>query len=153
MAEEAKKKQKRDYIYALGRRKAATARVRLYSSVKEGLVWGEQPITKEQILVNGEPVEHYFPGPLFKAMYTKPFEITNTLNKYAVTVKVDGGGRAGQLDAMIFGIARALSSADPVKYRSLLKTQGMLARDARVRERRKVGTGGKARHKKQSPKR
>lgn len=148
-----KKQPKRDYAYAVGRQKEAVARVRLYSHVKEGLKWGELEVMKDQILVNGKPVEHYFPGPLAKAIYSEPLSLTNTLGKYAITVKVAGGGNSGQLDAMVKGIARALSAIDPVKFRPVLKDKGYLTRDARVRERRKVGTGGKARRKKQSPKR
>jgi len=68
-------------------------------------------------------------------------------------VKVAGGGNSGQLDAMIQGIARALSAIDTGKFRPILKTSGLLTRDARIRQRRMVGTGGKARRAKQSPKR
>ncbi len=60
---------------------------------------------------------------------------------------------AGQLDAIVLGIARVLNEYDKEKYRPVLKTKGYFTRDARIRERRKVGTGGKARRKKQSPKR
>jgi len=75
------------------------------------------------------------------------------VGKYYVTVKVVGGGKNGQLDAVVHGIARAFDKADREKFRPPLKRAGLLTRDARVRERRKVGTGGKARRKKQSPKR
>jgi small subunit ribosomal protein S9 len=149
----APKKVTRDYIYAHGRQKQAVARVRLHPTVREGDVWGEHEIKKEQILVNEMPIEHYFPGPLAKAHYNEPLQITNTLNRYAVTVKVVGGGKNGQLDAVVKGIANALSEADPIKYREILKKKGFLTRDARVKERRKVGRGGKARAQKQSPKR
>lgn len=155
MAEEVikTKKQKKDYIYAVGRRREAVARIRLYASPKEGLVWGEQKITKDQILVNGKPIEHYFSGPVAKKAYMQPFVITNTIGKYAVSIAVNGGGLQGQLIAVINGLARALSIADVKKFRPVLKDKGFLTRDARVRERRKVGTGGKARRAKQSPKR
>lgn len=145
--------QKRDYTYAVGRQREAIARVRIYAHVKEGHMWEETPVQKGQILVNGQPIEKYFPGPVYKASYMRPFSLTNTADKYAVTVKVAGGGRSGQLDAMVQGIARALSALDGTKFRPALKKAGLLTRDARVRERRKVGTGGKARRKKQSPKR
>ena len=148
-----KKTQKRDYIYAVGRQKEAVARVRLYTTLKEGIKWGENELKKEQILVNQLPVEHYFSGPAFKKQYMLPFELTSTLSKFAVTVQVSGGGKKGQLGAMVQGVARALEKYDTKKYRSLVKTAGLLTRDARVRERRKVGTGGKARRMKQSPKR
>ncbi len=154
MVEEVKKRQiKRDYVYAIGRNKEAVARVRVYSHIKEGTLWGETVVSKEQILVNGKAIENYFSGPISKAMYMKPFEVTDTVGKFGVTVKVEGGGRNGQLDAMIQGVARALSLVNSPKFRSSLKQSGFLTRDARVRQRRKVGTGGKARRKKQSPKR
>lgn len=148
-----KKQQKRDYTYAVGRRREAVARVRLYPTVKEGLTWGEQKVSKDQILVNKLPIEHYFSGPVAKAKYIRPFTLTETVGKFAVTVQVDGGGKNGQLEAMVNGFARALSSHDAKKFRSALKLAGFLTRDPRARERRKVGTGGKARRAKQSPKR
>lgn len=149
----ATKKQKKDYFYAVGRRKESSARVRLYASIKEGLSWGETPISKEQMLVNGMPVEKYFSGPMSKARYQLPLVLTNTLGKYAVTIKVEGGGKAGQLDALVLGLSRALSLANREKNRPVLKAKKLLKVNAKVRERRKVGTGGKARRQKQSPKR
>ena len=147
------KKTKKDYIYAHGRQKQAVARVRLYAVVREGHMWGEHEVKKEQILVNAMPIEYYFSGPIAKAHYSEPLKITNTFNRYAVTVKVVGGGKNGQLDAVVKGIANALATADPIKYRAILKKKGFLIRDARVKERRKVGRGGKSRRQKQSPKR
>lgn len=154
MAEVKTKKQvKRDYTYAVGRTKSAVARVRLYAHVKADSKWGEEEIKKEQMLVNGLAIEKYFSGPVAKALYTKPFMLTKTEGKYAVTVKVAGGGNNSQLDAFIQGVARALSAIDKTKFRPSLKKAGLLTRDARVRQRRMVGTGGKARRAKQSPKR
>ncbi len=147
------KQAKKEYFYAVGRRKESSARVRLYGSVKADLAWGDQKISKDQMLVNGMPVEKYFPGPLNKAKYQLPLILTNTLGKYAITVKVEGGGKVGQLEALILGLSRALSLANREKNRPVLKVKKLLKQDARVRERRKVGTGGKARRKKQSPKR
>lgn len=148
-----KKQPKKDFTYAVGRRKSSSARVRVYSSVKDGAKWKDVEISKEQMLVNGMPIEHYFSGPVAKTKYLLPLVVTNTLGKFAVTAKVEGGGKEGQLEALVLGLARALSLLDPKKYRSALKAKGLLKVDARVRERRKVGTGGKARRKKQSPKR
>jgi small subunit ribosomal protein S9 len=143
----------KDFIYAVGRRKSAVARVRLYKSVKAGLVWGEQKIEKGKILVNGKPVGEYFSGDVMQAFYKEPFIATNTLDKYGVTIRVMGGGLKGQLEAALLGISRTLSEIDVEKFRPILKKKGMLTRDARVRQRRKVGTGGKSRRQKQSPKR
>lgn len=147
-----KKEQTKDYVFAVGRRKQAVARVRLYESVKADSVWGLE-IKKGEILVNKKVINEYFPGDIYRRVYTQPLRIANALNKYAFTVQVAGGGPAGQLDAVVAGISNALSKLDSESYRPALKKKGFLTRDARVRERRKVGTGGKARRKKQSPKR
>ncbi len=134
------RKKKINYTYAVGRRRSASARVRLFKG-------------RSQSLVNDLSIEEYFPGEVSKDYFTKPFKLTDTLGKYYVTVKVVGGGKRGQLGATVHGIARTLAKLDAEKLRSPLKKAGLLTRDSRVRERRKVGTGGKARRKKQSPKR
>lgn len=126
-------------VSAVGRRKEAIARVRLVSG--EG-----------QMTVNGKPVSEYFSGAVFKTLYSKPFEVTKTAGKYSVSVKVEGGGVRSQLDALIHGLARALTKLNP-DFKTLLKREGLMTRDARVKERRKYGNAGKARAKKQSPKR
>ena len=94
----------------------------------------------------------YF-GKSFEKTYKQPFQITGTENKFAVSIKVSGGGKMGQLDAAVLAIARALDKIDREKFHATLKKKGMLTRDPRVRERRKVGMGGKSRRRKQSPKR
>jgi small subunit ribosomal protein S9 len=134
------KKSQKKYTSAIGRRRSASARVRLFKG-------------RTSSTINEKPIEEYFPGKVFESKWKKPFELTQTLGKYYVTVKVIGGGKSGQLDATVHGIARAFSLLDKDKYRTPLKSAGLLTRDARIRERRKVGTGGKARRKKQSPKR
>ncbi len=136
----ARRKTKKDYVYAVGRRRTSSARVRLYKGDKENLV-------------NNKIIGEYFPGEVMRSFWQKPFEVTETLGKYYVSVKVVGGGKKGQLDATLHGISRALSKAKPDKFRSLLKKEGLLKRDARIRQRRMVGMGGKSRRKKQSPKR
>ncbi len=148
------KNQKKDYLFAVGRRKQSTARVRLYLHVKDGFTWGEKEVKKGDILVNQKLIAEYFPSDTERRVYTEPLRITNAhQNNYTITIKVMGGGHSGQLAAVTAGIANALNKLDTEKYRPILKKKGLLTRDARVRERRKVGTGGKARHKKQSPKR
>lgn len=126
-------------VTAVGRRKEAIARVRLVS--------GEGKMT-----VNGKEVSEYFSGAVFKTLYLKPFEVTKTVGKYLVSVKIEGGGARSQLDALIHGLARALTKSNP-DFKTLLKKEGLMTRDARVKERRKYGHAGKARAKKQSPKR
>lgn len=135
-----KKTKKRDYTYAVGRRRTSIARVRLFKG-------------KGESTVNSKKVADYFSDLLDREDWTKPFKISETTGKYYVTVRVVGGGRNGQLDAVVHGIARALALVDNAKYRTLLKPAGLLTRDSRTRERRKVNTGGKARRQKQSPKR
>ena len=139
----------KDFIFGLGRRKSASAEVRLYEKAAK---WGEMVAEKGEILVNNKKAAEYF-GAESEKVYMEPFRVTNTQDKFAITAKVAGGGKAGQLDAVVLGIARALNTLDREKYRSLLKKKGLLTRDPRVRERRKVGMGGKARRRKQSPKR
>lgn len=136
----ATKKSKQEYVFSVGRRKESIARVRLYKG-------------KNETLVNERPVGEYFPGEVARVAFMRPFQLTQTEGKYWATIKVSGGGRTGQLDAVVHGLARALSSANSEELRPALKKYGLLTRDARIRERRKVGTGGKARRKKQSPKR
>jgi small subunit ribosomal protein S9 len=155
MAEKVQTKQaiKKEYTIAVGRRREAVARVRLYADIKPDAKWGDVPLKKGEIIVNEKPVQDYFGGEVSRRMYTEPLRVANAQNKFAFTIRVVGGGPAGQLDAAIQGIANVLSKFDAGEYRSLLKEKGFLTRDARVRERRKVGTGGKARRKKQSPKR
>jgi len=138
----------KQYTYALGRRKTATARVRLYKGASVPGVDG-----KHQLVVNGKSAEEYFPGEMAKGIYRRPFILTETLQNYSASVKVQGSGKSGQLDAVVHGIARAIASLDVEKYRPVLKEAGLLTRDPRAKERRKAGKGGKARRSKQSPKR
>lgn len=147
------KDQKRDYTFAVGRRREAVARVRLYETVREGMTWNTLEIKKGDIIVNEKPIAEYFSGDLNRYRYSEPLRVANAQNKFTFTIRVEGGGPAGQLDAVVHGLARALSSFDTETYRKVLKEKGFLTRDARTRERRKVGTGGKARRAKQSPKR
>lgn len=128
------------YTEAVGRRKVATARVRLYESDGD-------------FIVNDKVVSQYFNTiPNVASRYTVPFELTGTKGKFSVSVKVLGSGQASQLEAMIHGISRALVKFDP-GFKVLLKSSGLLSRDDRMKETRKIGTGGKARRKRQSPKR
>jgi small subunit ribosomal protein S9 len=145
---------KKDYIFAVGRRKSSVARVRLYQSVKADLVWGEIPVKKGEVLVNQKAIADYFPGEVSRKLYTEPLRVTNAHQQhFAFTIKVAGGGPSGQLQAVIAGIANVLNALDRDKYRPTLKKKGFLTRDSRIRERRVVGMGGKSRRKKQSPKR
>jgi len=135
------------YLYARGRHKTATARVRLFSSPSV-----PQREDSVQLLINGRPAAEYLPGELAAARYRSPFILTKTLSSLSASVKVEGSGVSGQLSAVVHGLARALAAKDP-NYRQILKQAGFLTRDPRAKERRKAGHGGKARRSKQSPKR
>lgn len=126
-------------ISTVGRRKEAVARIRL----SEG---------KGQLIVNGKPISEYFLGLVVQKQYNKPLDVTKTAGKYTISVKVEGGGQASQLGAVVHGISRAIAKVSP-DLRTALKKEGLLTRDARVKERRKYGNAQKARAKKQSPKR
>lgn len=152
MAEEKKQNNSKGFTFAIGRRRGAVARVRVYSKTPDNLKFGELVIKKGDMVVNGRSISEYFNGDAAKARYELPLKLTDNLDKFSITVRAVGGGLAGQLDATVLGISRALSLVDD-SFRPLLKKKGLLSRDQRVRERRKVGMGGKSRRKKQSPKR
>lgn len=142
------------YYEAIGRRKEAIARVRLYivGKDKTAVIKGKK-ITAGNITVNEKAIETVFPGKVAQMRYQQPFELTGDKERFAVTILAEGGGPNGQLEAVIHGIARALIAVDADKNKPLLKEHHLLTRDPRAKERRKVGTGGKARRQKQSPKR
>ena len=133
-------KRKVDYTFASGKRRTATARARVFRGSGE-------------TMVNGMSVEKYFQGEISKDIWTKPFRVLDVTDKYFATIKVRGGGIKGQLDATAHAIAKAFSKLDREKFHRLLKKAGLLTRDSRIRQRRNVGMGGKARRAKQSPKR
>ncbi|MDO8451538.1 MAG: 30S ribosomal protein S9 [bacterium] len=141
------------YHEAVGRRKESTARVRLYVVLEETVTVGGIGLDKGKFIVNGKPVEAVFRGEVSKRMYQEPFRTTNTMNRFAVSVKTHGGGTSGQLGAMIHGISRALEKVDKEKFRPILKKRGFMTRDPRAKQRRKAGYAGKSRARKQSPKR
>ncbi|MBW3631710.1 MAG: 30S ribosomal protein S9 [Chloroflexi bacterium] len=114
------------YIWAVGRRKAAVARVRLYPG-------------SGKMTVNGRPATDYFGGrAIYQASLFEPLRITGTQERFDVTVRVVGGGISGQAGAVRHGIARALTRFDE-ELRPVLKRAQLLTRDARVKERKKVG--------------
>lgn len=108
-----------------GRRKTSVARVRLIAG-------------HGNILINGQPLEDYFPTPVQRTIVIQPLEATNTTDKYDIIVKVAGGGMSGQAGAVRHGIARALLEADG-NLRSELRKYGYLTRDPRMKERKKYG--------------
>ncbi|KKR78503.1 MAG: 30S ribosomal protein S9 [Microgenomates group bacterium GW2011_GWB1_40_9] len=110
-------------------------------------------IKKGDMVVNARSVENYFPGEVLKKMYTEPFRTTNTVGRFVVSLKTNGGGLYSQLGAVIHAVSRALEKVDKEKFRPILKKRGFMTRDPRAKERRKAGFAGKARARKQSPKR
>lgn len=141
------------YYEAVGRRKNATARVRLYVAKEESVVVRGVTVAKGEFIINGKPAETYFPGEVAKKVYLEPFRTTNTIGRFVTSIILTGGGHAGQLGAVVHGIARALEKTDKEKFRPILKKRGFMTRDPRKKERRKAGFAGKARARKQSPKR
>ena len=113
------------YYEGVGRRKTATARVRLYPG--EG-----------NVVVNGKPMEEYFPREGDVLHLLEPLKVTGTADTFNASVKVQGGGVSGQAGAVRHGIARALLAVDP-NLRSVLRKSGFLTRDARMKERKKPG--------------
>ena len=111
-----------------GRRKSSVARVRL--------VPGEG-----NIVINNREVSDYLPYETLLLIINQPLEATETKGSYDVHVNVNGGGFTGQAGAIRHGIARALLQVDP-DFRSALKAEGFLTRDARMKERKKPGLRG-----------
>ncbi len=117
------------YFYALGRRKSATARVRLQGG-------------KGNIVINDKPAAEYFAGSeLLLRELNAPFTTLDQEGKYDVSVKVTGGGHAGQVDAIRLGISKALALMNE-DLKATLKRADLLSRDPRERERKKFGLKG-----------
>jgi small subunit ribosomal protein S9 len=112
-------------INALGRRKAAVARVYL----RDG---------KGKITVNGRDYKEYFGAETLQYVVTQPLMLLNLSDKYDISVNLDGGGVKGQAEALRLGITRALVMIDP-ECKSALKAEGFLTRDPREVERKKPG--------------
>ena len=113
------------FFYGVGRRKTAVARVRLLPG--DG-----------SIIVNGVPYGERFPRLEHRRIILQPLLVTGSVDKYNAVVKVVGGGISGQGDAISHGIARALVKADE-SLKPILRQNGLLTRDSRVKERKKVG--------------
>ncbi|HVF58741.1 MAG TPA: 30S ribosomal protein S9 [Thermoanaerobaculia bacterium] len=114
--------------YATGRRKTANARV--YLRPGSGVVE-----------VNGRSLDEFFPNEVLKMVIKQPLLLTETAEKFDITVTVEGGGSAGQAGAIRHGISRALLEFNG-ELRDRLKTAGLLTRDPRKKERKKYGQKG-----------
>ncbi len=122
-----KKATEEKYIEAVGRRKTAVARVRLFST--RG---------KTEFLVNNKEIKEYFPSPELQGTILSALEMMNCLDKFSISIKVSGGGKSAQSGAARHGISRALIKFNP-DFRKRLKKAGFLTRDPRMRERKKFG--------------
>jgi len=117
------------YFYALGRRKSATARVRLQNG-------------KGVITVNGKPASEYFADSQYLlAKLQQPYIVLDQVDKYDVSAVVSGGGHDGQIEAIRLGIAKALVVLNQ-DLKSTLKRAELLGRDSREKERKKFGLKG-----------
>ena len=117
---------KNTYIYGLGRRKAATARARLYKG-------------KGEITINNKPALEYFSNnKAFLAEITDPLALAGKQKDYDITIIVKGGGLAGQVDAIKLAISKAIVS-EAADLRPVLKKAGLMKRDPREKERKKYG--------------
>lgn len=114
-----------EVINAIGRRKAAVARVYLNDG-------------KGQIKINDREYKEYFPSELLQYVVLQPLNLLNVADKYDITVTLDGGGFKGQAEAIRLGISRALIKIDP-EYKPKLKAEGFTTRDPREVERKKPG--------------
>jgi|SRR5665647_545521 len=120
---------KDSYFYALGRRKSATARIRLSGG-------------KGTITINEKPAEEYFAGSKYLlGKLQEPFVVLDQQNKYNISAHVSGGGHGGQIEAIRLGIAKALAIMNE-DLKSTLKRADLLSRDPREKERKKFGLKG-----------
>jgi small subunit ribosomal protein S9 len=120
---------KDNYFYGLGRRKSATARVRLTSG-------------KGAITINGQPAAEYFADSKYLlAKLQQPFQALDNVNKFDVSAVVSGGGHEGQVEAIRLGISKALIVLNE-DFKATLKRSDLLSRDSRERERKKFGLKG-----------
>jgi len=114
-----------EVINAIGRRKAAVARVYLSDG-------------KGQIMINDREYKQYFPNEILQYVVLQPLNLLNVADKFDITVTLDGGGSKGQAEAVRLAISRALIKVDP-EFKSKLKAEGFTTRDPREVERKKPG--------------
>lgn len=116
---------KKPFFYGTGRRKHSVARVRLYEGTGK-------------ITINDRLMDDYFGMETLKLVVRQPLEFTKMAAKFDVVANVKGGGFTGQAGAIRHGIARALLQVDE-QLRSIIKKEGYLTRDPRMKERKKYG--------------
>jgi len=116
----------KEQYYGTGRRKSSVARVILTPGTGN-------------FVINGKEAREYLASDVLNMIVNQPLELTNTKDKFDVTVNVYGGGYSGQAGAIRHGISRALLEVDTEAYRADLKSAGFLTRDSRMKERKKYG--------------
>ena len=116
------------YFRGTGKRKTSVAQVKLMSG-------------NGAIVVNGKPFEEVFPIPRLQTVIVEPLRVTDSVDKFNAVVKVGGGGVSSQAGAIRHGISRALVVMDE-QLKPLLRSHGLLTRDARIKERKKYGLRG-----------
>jgi small subunit ribosomal protein S9 len=123
------------YYEAVGRRKEAVARVRVYTRKSTDAQISDD---KALITIDGKPYYEYFKSPRLQSVVELPLKKLKSLNRFKATIKISGGGISGQADAIKLGLSRALVLFD-TNFSKKLRKAGFLTRDARVKERRKYG--------------
>ncbi len=113
------------YTYSIGKRKSASASVRIYNG-------------KGEITINEKTLSDYFSNKILEDIVLAPLNLLNVTNKYKITIKVKGSGKKGQAEAIRLGIARGLLKID-ASARKSFKSKDFLTRDPRVKERKKPG--------------
>lgn len=127
IVETVEKKNIKRYYYAVGRRKSATAQVRLYEK------------GKGEITINKKNYKDFFPLTKLQNSVIAPLKVVGLENKIDVSAIVKGGGIRGQAEAIRHGISRALLKINEEEYRKILRAEGYLTRDPRAKERKKPG--------------
>ena len=130
MVQEATQQQ---YYYGTGKRKTAIAKVRLYPNLGPG-----EASLASQIQVEGKPLKEYFPWPPWQATVQEPLRATDSLDRFSIIARVQGGGVSAQAQAIRHGIAKALVVYDEAS-KPTLRRHGLLTRDARIKESKKYG--------------
>ena len=118
--------EQKPHLYGTGRRKSSVARVRLYPGTGN-------------IKINGRDIDDYFGLETLKLIVRQPLELTNTVGSFDIVVRVSGGGVSGQAGAIRHGISKALLQSGEEVVRPVLKKEGLLTRDSRMKERKKYG--------------
>ncbi|MCE2465073.1 MAG: 30S ribosomal protein S9 [Dehalococcoidia bacterium] len=121
------------YYYGTGKRKTAIAKVRLYVAAGGGAA-----STAAQYQINSKPLDEYFPWQSWQNSVQEPLRVTGNVGKFNVVARVLGGGISAQADAVRHGISRALVVYDET-HKPALRKNGLLTRDARIKESKKYG--------------